>query len=503
MYNHGMQNIEQRSSATEVPRPQAGIRVLSLVSIEMWERFSFYGMQALLVYYLYFGVGEGGLDMDRTAATALVGAYGAILYLSTWVGGWVGDRLLGSEKTLLGGAILVTTGHILLAIIPGFSGLIAGLAAIALGSGCVKSSAITVLGAESRLSSATGKDQAEPAFQYFYLGINVGALLGPLLTGWISGSFGFPAGFATAAGLMIIGLGVYLGLRRKMLASFSPETRCLIEGPQHPLPKGHRWLWLAGVILAVAILLFSFTQGWITVSGISNALLLITVLAAVWLFAQPLTHPAVSAQEKAAVGRFVPLFVCSTVFWTLQAQTYGVLAVYSEDRIDRTVAGLEIPAAWSQSLNPLFILVCSVPLAILWAKLKDRAPQLRSTIGGGLVVASSGLLIPAAFAYSEQAPLWVLPASIFLISLGELFIGPGGMAATAHSAPRAFATRFSALYFLTLAIGMSLAGKLSTFYDPENPATETRYFLVIALVPMVLGVFTVLSAPAVRQRLWR
>ncbi|MGO2639497.1 peptide MFS transporter [Corynebacterium flavescens] len=494
-----MQKIEHRSGV-EKKHPDYRIRILSLVSIEMWERFSFYGMQALLVYYLYFAIAEGGMGMDRAKATALVGAYGAALYLSAWAGGWVGDRLLGSEKTLLGGALLVTAGHLILSGIPGQMGLICGLGAIALGSGCVKTSAITVLGSEEDSSTGEANAQAGPAFQYFYLGINVGALLGPLLTGWLSKAYGFCVGFAAAAVLMIIGLGVYLGLRRRMLASFSPGIRARVEGPQLRLPSNRRWQWAAGILVAILVIIVAFQRGWVSVDRVSSGLLLITVLAAIWLFAQPLAHPAVSMEEKAAVRRFIPLFLCSTVFWMLQAQTYGVLAVFAQERTNRWVGDFEIPAAWAQSLNPLFILGCSVPLAFLWARLRGRAPQLRTTIGGGLILASTGLLLPAAFVHAEQAPLWVLPAAIFLISCGELFIGPGGMAATAHHAPRAFATRFSALYFLTLAIGMSLAGRISTYYDPESSAAELRYFLLVALIPMALGLITLLSAPSFRRR---
>ena len=168
--------IEQRSR-TRIP-----LTLPAIAGVEAWERFSFYGMQALLAYYLYSTAAEGGLGMDQAQATALVGAYGSALYLCTYAGGWVADRLLGAEKTLLIGSALLMAGHLSLSLVPGYAGLIAGLVPLALGSGLLKTAAITILGAA--FPPEAGK--RDGAFQIFYLGINVGALLGPMLTGWLA-----------------------------------------------------------------------------------------------------------------------------------------------------------------------------------------------------------------------------------------------------------------------------------------------------------------------------
>ncbi|WP_411703500.1 oligopeptide:H+ symporter [Corynebacterium sp. LaCa7] len=157
-------------------------------------------MQAILAYYLYST--SGGLGMDQAQATALVGAYGSLLYLCTFVGGWVSDRLLGAERTLLAGASLLMCGHLSLSFVPGMAGLVAGLLPLALGSGLLKTAAITILGAAFPPTAGA----RDGAFQIFYLGINIGALLGPMLTGWLAQKHGYHAGFLAAAGLMCCGV---------------------------------------------------------------------------------------------------------------------------------------------------------------------------------------------------------------------------------------------------------------------------------------------------------
>lgn len=197
--------VLERRSIRRVP-----VVLPAVAGIEMWERFSFYGMQAILAYYLYST--SGGLGMEQTQATALVGAYGSLLYLFTFVGGWVSDRLLGAERTLLTGAGLLVCGHFALSLIPGTAGLIIGLLPLALGSGLLKTAAITILGAAFPAEAGA----RDGAFQIFYLGINVGALFGPMLTGWLAEEYGYHAGFFAAAVLMCCGCATYGALRKKI-----------------------------------------------------------------------------------------------------------------------------------------------------------------------------------------------------------------------------------------------------------------------------------------------
>src|SRR3954471_20707081 len=182
------------------PRPLA-----NLFGVELWERFSFYGMQGILLIYLYYETARGGLGINEDTATSIVGAYGGSVYLATVVGAWLADRLFGAERVLFGSAILVMCGHIALALLPGLPGVGVGLVLIALGSGGVKANATSLVGA----LYAEGDERRDAGFSLFYLGINVGAFAGPLLTGWLQENQGFHWGFGLAAVGMFLGLVQY------------------------------------------------------------------------------------------------------------------------------------------------------------------------------------------------------------------------------------------------------------------------------------------------------
>ena len=225
-------------------------------------------------------------------------------------------------------------------------------------------------------------------------------------------------------------------------------------------------------------------------------LLALTVAVAGFLMWTMFRSPLVTAAERIKVREFLPIFVCSVVYWCLQSQIYGVLAVYSEQRLNREVFGFLIPAAWTQSLNPLFILLFSPMLAALFLRYSMFSPHNRTLTSIGVIIAGAGmfLLLPFTGTGPGSTPFLILGGTILLMTLGELFVGPVAMAAAGTHAPRAFNTRFSALYFLTMAIGSSLAGALSTFYDPNSPAGETFYLAVVGIAPVALGAILLMRA---------
>ena len=472
------------------------------VSIEMWERFSFYGMQAILGYYLYHATTDGGLGLERTQATTLLGAYGAFVYLCTLAGGWVADRFLGAEKTLLSGCISLMIGHLTLSTIPGGLGATLGLMLIAIGSGFLKTAAITILGNVYPADDP----RRDTGFQLFYLGINIGAVAGPLLTGWLSTRWGFHAGFFAACVLMGIGLGVYLALRRRYLGALTPETTIALTQPPNPTALPRAFLAITGAVAALAVLAGAVRTGIIALSDLATILLAITLCAALGLFVAMLRSDKVTTAERRRLVSYIPIFIASCAFWSVLNQTYGVLAVYSDVRLDRSfmLAGkmFEIPAAWTQSLNPFYILTLSVPMAWAWAKIGSRAPSAAKKMGAGVMITGAGMLVLLPFAGSGPAstPFVALALCVLVVSFGELLVGPVGMSATTAHAPEAYRTRFSALYFLTLAIGTSLAGVLSQFYNPDSEAVEFRYFLCCGVGTMIIGCVTAITASRFSER---
>ncbi|AEV86655.1 proton-dependent oligopeptide transporter, POT family [Actinoplanes sp. SE50] len=288
------------------PRPLA-----NLFGVELWERFSFYGMQGILLIYLYYEAADGGLGIDKSTATSIVGAYGGAVYLSTVLGAWVADRLLGSERVLFLSAILVMCGHIALALLPGLVGVGVGLVLIAVGSGGVKANATSLVGT---LYDAHD-ERRDAGFSLFYLGINLGALAGPLLTGLLQKNLGFHYGFGLAAVGMAIGLTQYALGRRNL-----PDAGRAVP---NPLPPG-RWPVVAAVVLAGVAVIVVSALTWLTADRLSTVVVVLSILAAAAYFTVILSSRRLDGRERRKVWAFLPMFLASAAFWSLYQQQFTV-----------------------------------------------------------------------------------------------------------------------------------------------------------------------------------
>ena len=456
----------------------------NIFSVEMWERFSFYGMQAMLVYYMYWSVADGGLGIDRAVATGIVGAYGGMVYVFCILGGWVADRLIGSEKTLFFSAIGIMLGHIALALVPGVPGLILGLFLVAIGSGGLKANAANIVGS----LYAKGDRARDAGFSIFYMGVNIGALIGPLLTGWARDMWGFHVGFGLAAAGMAIGLTQY-ALTRKDL----PDS---VHGVPDPLPRSQYGRWALIALAAVAVVAALFLTGLVTVDNLADAVVALSALAAVGIFVMLLTSSKVDADERSRVKAFIPLFVGTAVFFALFQQQFTVVALYSENRLDRVVAGWEAPMEWVNSINPVFIIAFAPIYAALWTRLGNRQPSTPVKFGIGILLIGLAFLLFIPMAGVASVPLLWLTLILFVMTLGELMVSPVGLSLSTKLAPAAFPVMTVALFNLAVALGSALAGSLAGSYSEQN---EAGYFGVIGAVTVGVGLLMLLLAPAIRR----
>ena len=267
----------------------------TLFHIELWERFSFYGMNSILAMYLYHSVTKGGLGFSEAVGGSIATAYGGSVYLSTIFGGWVADRILGAERTLFYSGVLVMLGHIALALIPGVSGMIAGLVCIALGSGGVKSSASTMVG--SLYENDEWRARRDAGFSIFYIAINIGGMLGPLLTGILQENIGFHYGFGLAAIGMAFGLWRYNHGRKELPKLTAPN----------PLPANQRAA-AAVIIAAVALTLIAAVHfDKINVNNYSRILLITIIVATLGYFARLLLDPRVDSDHRRYIIAYIPL----------------------------------------------------------------------------------------------------------------------------------------------------------------------------------------------------
>lgn len=474
-----------RSVAADCPRDSRFFgqpaALANIFGVEMWERFSFYGMQGILLIYLYYSASRGGLGIDEGIATGIVGAYGGAVYLSTILGAWVADRILGSERVLFYSAVVIMLGHIALALLPGLLGVGVGLVLVAVGSGGLKASATSVVG--------TLYDEHDPrrdaGFSLFYLGINLGAFLGPLLTGLLQSTMGFHWGFGLAALGMAIGLTQYAFGRRRLPAEASPVP--------NPLPRSRYTMVIGiavGALLVVAILML---VGVIRADNLADVVILVSLAATIAYFIVILSSRKVSAVERSRVFAFIPLFIVSVGFWSLYQQQFTVMTVYSDKRLDRDLFGWEMPVPWVQSINPVFIIILSGVFAAVWTALGKRQPSTPVKFGLAAIVMGLAFLLflPWANAGENTTPLWAIVGILFVFTVAELLLSPVGLSITTKLAPRAFHTQMVALFFLSIALGTAIAGWLAQFYDPQN---EVPYFSSLGIAAMALGVLLLLVA---------
>ncbi|WP_265443457.1 peptide MFS transporter [Flexivirga meconopsidis] len=446
----------------------------NLFGVEMWERFSFYGMQAILAYYIYYSAGEGGLGYSEQVATGIVGAYGGLVYLSAIAGSWVADRLLGSERTLFASAILVMIGHIALAALPGVTGLAVGLVCVAVGSGGVKANATVVVGS----LYAADDERRDGGFSLFYMGVNLGAFIGPLLTGWLQTNKGFHWGFGAAAVGMALGLAQYTIFRRQL-----PQSSHEVP---NPLPRKQFAPYIGGAVAVAVVIAVLVGLGTINVDNLADIVLWIIGIAAVGYFAFLLRTPRVTPVERRRVWAFVPMVLASTVFWSLYQQQFTVVAVYADKRLDRNFLGWDFPQSWVQSINPVFIIALAPLFAALWTRLGPRQPSTpnKFALGVGLmgVAFLMFLLMPSG---AQAAPIWGLALILLVFTLAELNLSPVGLSLSTKLAPEAFTSQMVGLFYLSVAFGSTMAGKLGSAYDSAN---ESPYFWTLGIIAIVVAV---------------
>lgn len=456
------------------------IGLVNLFGVELWERFSFYGMLTILGYYLYYESTRGGLGLDQDTALGLVGAYGGLVYLCTVLGGWVSDRLIGMERTVFYGGIVVMTGHIALAVLPGLIGVGIGLVLVALGSGALKSNASALLGT----LYPQGDPRVDGGFTLFYLGINLGAFTGPLLTGLLQEEWGFHAGFGAAAVGMALGLIQYVMFRRNLGAA----------GREVPDPLPRRSFGALGGVLLAALLLIALVlmTGLVTVGNLPDVTTVLIVVAAVVYFAVLLTHRRVTGIERSRVRAFIPLFLANVVFWALFQQIFTVLAVYSDERMNWNIFGWTAPSNWIGSVEPVWIIALSPLFALLWTRLGDRAPGTPRKFALGVIGMGVAFLLFVPLAGISGVPALVVLLIMAVFAISELLLSPIGLAVTTQLAPEHFRAQMMALYFLSVALGTTLSGVLARFYSRD---AEFAYFGITGSVAIMAGVVIAGASP--------
>lgn len=462
------------------------IGLANLFGVELWERFSFYGMLTILGYYLYYTATDGGLGLPKSTATGIIGAYGGLVYLSTVLGGWIADRLLGMERTVFYGGVVVMAGHIALALVPGLAGVGCGLTLVALGSGALKANASSLLG------TLYDKDdpRADGGFTLFYLGVNLGAFVGPLTTGVLQNRSGFHYAFGAAAVGMALGLAQYVAFRRNL-----GDHGRVVANPLPPRAIGKSLAVVAALAVAVTLLFMTHV---VELANLSQFITGVIAVASVMYFVVLLTSAKVSDVERTRVRAFVPLFIANAVFWSLFQQTFTVLAVYSDERVNWSVFGWTAPSNWIGSIEPVWIILLSPLFAILWTRLGNRAPTTPRKFAYGVIGMGAAFLLflPSASATGRVVPAALVAGIMVVFAVSELLVSPIGLSVTTKLAPQAFRAQMMALFFFSVGLGTAMSGVLAQHYDPAN---EFAYFGILGAVAILAGAMVLLISPRISR----
>ncbi|MGE7601678.1 peptide MFS transporter [Peribacillus sp. NPDC097675] len=467
--------------------------LFTLFFTEFWERFSYYGMKAILVYYMYYEVSKGGLGLDEKTSLAIVSIYGSLVYMSGIIGGWLADRIFGTAKSVFYGGILIMLGHIALAIPGSISMFFVSMVLIVLGTGLLKPNVSSIVGD----LYAEGDDRRDSGFSIFYMGINTGAFIAPLIVGTIGTNYNFHLGFGIAAIGMFIGLIVFMATKKKNLGLAGIE-------PVNPLaPKERKSVYtkigLAIIIIAI-ISAIAIVTGTLTLNSFIGLVGILGILIPTMYFIFMYRSPKTTSVERSRLIAYIPLFIAAVMFWAIQEQGSTILANYADKRTQLEFAGFTISPAWFQSLNPLFIITLAPIFAWLWVKLGKRQPTIPQKFSIGLFFAGLSflvILVPSYFGGSGSlvSPLWLV-LSYFLVVIGELCLSPVGMSATTKLAPSAFSSQMMSLWFLANAAAQALNAQIVRFYSEQ---TEMVYFGVIGISSLVLGFILLAISPKIQS----
>ncbi|MEW1778916.1 oligopeptide:H+ symporter [Streptomyces sp. NPDC086777] len=428
----------------------------TLFMTEMWERFSYYGMKALLPLYL---VAPGGLHMNAATATAIYSVYLSLVYLLALPGGWFADRVLGPRRTVAVAGTIIMLGHLTLAL-PSAGTFFAGLGLVAIGSGLLKANISTMVG---HLYDGPDDPRRDGGFTLFYIGINLGAFAAPLVIGTVGENYNWHLGFALAAVGMALGLAQFLlGTRHLSSRSDVVPTPLSAAEKKATLTKAGLWAAVAAVFYLVVGVSGVYTLNWLLVP-ITIAGLLIPV----FVIARIKRDKDLDRAEQSKMSAYIWFFVAAAVFWMIYDQGGSTVSLFADASAKNTIFGWNFPVSWYQSVNPVMIMAFAPVFAWAWLAMARRGkePSTAAKFAGGLVLIGASFflfLAPLSIADGghKAAAMWLV-GIYFVQTVGELLLSPVGLSVTTKMAPAKYASQMMGVWFLAVTAGDATTGLLS------------------------------------------
>jgi proton-dependent oligopeptide transporter, POT family len=430
-----------------------GLRTLFLT--ELWERFSYYGMRALLILFMTAPLARNGLGMATPEAGAIYGLYTGMVYLLALPGGWIADRILGARRAVLSGGIIIAMGHFCLAI-PTVTTFFVGLVFIVVGTGLLKPNVSTMVGQ----LYPEHDPRRDAGFSIFYIGINLGAFIAPLICSYVGENINWHYGFALA------GLGMTVGVIQYALSAHTLGTAGAAPQPNPREQKKFRWSVLVFVFVLLIGGKFAY-DGTLSIQSLSSGFGVMLTGIVIVLFAGMLIFGKWTKEERGRLIAIFILFAASALFWSIYEQAGSTLNLFADRNTDRILPGMSqpFPAGWFQSLPALYVIAIAPMFAWLWVKLGERNPSSTIKFSIGLLFAGLSIiiLIPVA-GKMGVSPIW-LTLTYLLMTIGELCLSPVGLSAMTKLAPRRIAGLIMGIFFLSISVGDYISGRLASVYE--------------------------------------
>ena len=467
-----------------------------MLNVEMWERFSYYGMRAILLYFITDTVARGGLGLSANSGQVILASYSAAVYLLAIPGGIFADRIIGPWLSTLYGGLVIMAGHICLSI-PTPALAWTGIVLVAVGTGFIKPNLSTIVGG----LYDDDDPRRDAGFQLFYMSVNLGSLASPLVTGWLREHYGYHAGFFSAAVGMGVALIAFIYGRHK-LSAFAFTV------PNPIRPQERRSFILTSLLTVVAAAALVSVLNVLTGSlldAISATMLIIPAGAALGYFVLMFRSPKVTARERTHLRAYIPLWIGAVLFFMISEQAAGKMATFAKDYTDGHIPliGWVLTPETYQSINPATIVVLAPFIGWLFTRRAGRFPSTIMKFAiSVLTIGTSAFILGYGFQTwtggAKLSPWWFLAVVFIIQTVAELFLSPVGLSTTSALAPKNFASQTMSLWLLTTATGQGLAGFIIS--RTEHVANSTYYY-GLGVVTVAVAIILFIVAPWTERKM--
>jgi len=490
------------------------IGLSTLFASEMWERFSYYGMRALLVLFLTATFAEGGFEMAELDAFTVYGIFTGLVYVTPIIGGMLADKVLGQRKSIYIGGLTMAGGQFLLAASAWLSGgdasmelrqtlFFAGLGILILGNGLFKPNISTMVG-ELYDNTDPRKDAG---FTIFYMGINLGAFLSPLVAGKLGEQVAWQYGFLSAGVGMLLGT-IWFFVRSHTLGHIGMPPKVKAERVRLVAKD---WLSILFYSIGIIVIVFGVILGWSALpASVSKTIVWVVAVVAIAYLAFTIFKGTSGKTEWARVGVILVLAIFNIFFWGGFEQAGTTFNLFARDNTQRMIGSWEIPASWFQSINAIFIVLFAPLFSILWVQLEKKKlnPNTPMKFAWGMILLAVGFVVMA-FAYTRStsgeevrlvSPLW-LTMVFMLHTFGELCLSPIGLSMVTKMSPPKLVSTMMGIWFGSTAAGNFVASQMKaiSMHLEKAMGTEIQVFWLIAIQSAIIAVVIVILSPWLKK----